>query len=68
MQRIRRDDTVHVIRGRERGKQGQVHEVDEEPAKDAVNTEEASDDDADEEPTTGSGDDEAPETEEEEQA
>ena len=28
MQRIRRDDTVYVIRGRERGKQGQVHEVD----------------------------------------
>lgn len=27
MQRIRRDDTVLVIRGRERGKQGQVHEV-----------------------------------------
>ena len=28
MQRIRRDDTVYVIRGRERGKQGQVHAVD----------------------------------------
>ena len=31
MQRIKRDDTVLVIRGKERGKQGQVHEVD--PAK-----------------------------------
>ena len=27
MQKIKRDDTVLVIRGRERGKQGQVHEV-----------------------------------------
>ena len=27
MQRIKRDDTVLVIRGRERGKQGQVHQV-----------------------------------------
>ena len=27
MHRIRRDDTVLVIRGRERGKQGQVHKV-----------------------------------------
>ena len=31
MQRIKRDDTVLVIRGKERGKQGQVHQV--EPAK-----------------------------------
>lgn len=34
MQRIKRDDTVLVIRGRERGKQGQVREV--EPAKNRV--------------------------------
>jgi large subunit ribosomal protein L24 len=34
MQRIRRDDTVLVIRGRERGKRGQVHQV--EPDKDRV--------------------------------
>ena len=27
MQRIKRDDTVLVIRGKERGKQGQVHQV-----------------------------------------
>jgi large subunit ribosomal protein L24 len=27
MQRIKREDTVLVIRGRERGKQGQVHQV-----------------------------------------
>lgn len=27
MQRIKRDDTVLVIRGKERGKQGQVHHV-----------------------------------------
>ena len=34
MQRIRRDDTVLVIRGKERGKQGQVHQVD--PAKNRI--------------------------------
>ena len=34
MQRIRRDDTVLVIRGKERGKQGQVHQID--PAKNRI--------------------------------